>query len=376
MHYRLIFVTGLGLLLPSTRLMPAATAADTPTPAPAAAPADPKDDEAHKAWADLTRATRPPAQPKEWANRQPTPDERDVYRKKMAENAAAAADKALEFATRFPQHTNAAAALRFELQMLQTATAMGNTALNDRLRKLEDQRANDPAVDQTERARLRAQRIQREATNLSGGPEASANAIEKGARDLLKDFPTNAVPYQLLLSVANRREGEPARKLAEELSRNENAPDQVRKSAAALLRKMDAVGKPIAIQFTAVDGRQIDIANLKGKVVLLDFWATWCGPCVAELPNVKAAYEKLHPKGFEIVGISFDQKKDALTAFVEKNQMTWPQFFDGQGWKNKFGVEFGINAIPAMWLVDKKGILRDLSARGDLENKVGKLLAE
>jgi len=111
-------------------------------------------------------------------------------------------------------------------------------------------------------------------------------------------------------------------------------------------------------------------------VVLVDFWATWCGPCVKEIPNVRAAYEKLSAKGFEIVGISFDQQLDALQRFVEKEKMPWPQYFDGKGWENNFGREFGITGIPAMWLVDKKGNLRDMNAREDLVAKVEKLLAE
>jgi len=136
------------------------------------------------------------------------------------------------------------------------------------------------------------------------------------------------------------------------------------------------VGKPLAIRFAAVDGRQVDLGNLRGKVVLIDFWATWCVPCVHEVPHVKAVYDKLHPKGFEIVGISFDQKRIALQSFVLKEKMTWPQYFDGKGWKNQFGVRFGIESIPTMWLVDKKGVLRHIDAREDLEAKVQKLLAE
>ena len=94
------------------------------------------------------------------------------------------------------------------------------------------------------------------------------------------------------------------------------------------------------------------------------------------MPNVLAAYEKLHDQGLEIVGISFDKDKEALEKFVAKQKMTWPQYFDGLYWQNKIGQEYGINSIPAMWLVDKKGKLRDMNARPDLAEKVGRLLAE
>ena len=138
----------------------------------------------------------------------------------------------------------------------------------------------------------------------------------------------------------------------------------------------DLVGKPLAIKFSAVDGRAVDIEKLRGKVILVDFWATWCGPCVREVPHVKTVYQKLHPKGFEIVGISFDEKKSALQAFVLKEKMAWPQYFDGKGWDNRMGARFGIESIPTMWLVDKKGVLRDIDAGENLESKVQKLLAE
>jgi len=134
--------------------------------------------------------------------------------------------------------------------------------------------------------------------------------------------------------------------------------------------------KPLDLKFTAVDGREVDLAKLQGKVVLIDFWATWCGPCVAELSNVLKAYTELHPKGFEIIGISLDSDKAKLEAFVKERGMEWPQFFDGLGWKNEISSKYGINSIPAMWLVNKKGMVVSTSARKELVENVTKLLAE
>jgi len=95
-----------------------------------------------------------------------------------------------------------------------------------------------------------------------------------------------------------------------------------------------------------------------------------------ELPNLKTAYEKLHPKGFEIIGISLDQEKAALERVVAREQLTWPQAFDHDDAAQTFAEEFAITSIPTMWLVDKKGVLRDLNARENLPEKVEKLLAE
>ncbi|MFZ9920888.1 MAG: TlpA family protein disulfide reductase [Terrimicrobiaceae bacterium] len=134
--------------------------------------------------------------------------------------------------------------------------------------------------------------------------------------------------------------------------------------------------EPLDLKFTAVDGAEVDLAKMRGKVVLLDFWATWCGPCVKEVPNLVKSYDALHAKGFEIVGISLDKDKAKLESFLKENGMAWPQYFDGKGWQNDISSRFGIQSIPAMWLVNKKGMLVSTNARGNLADEVEKLLAE
>lgn len=137
-----------------------------------------------------------------------------------------------------------------------------------------------------------------------------------------------------------------------------------------------AVGQPFpAFAEKDLNGQPLVLADFKGKVVLIDFWATWCGPCIAELPNVTAAYEKYHGKGFEIIGISLDKSRDALTDFIKEKNMPWPQYFDGLGWGSKLGQQYGIQSIPATYLLDREGKIVAKGLRGsDLDSKLAELL--
>lgn len=260
--------------------------------------------------------------------------------------------------------------------MLTTAYRFGNTNVMARLLELEAAQLKDPSLPEDERFNLKAQALDRAVrAKMAVNRTQALQDYEEGIRQLMKEYPSRREVYQMLLGLASKSSAEKSRMLAEEIVAGK-APEEIKRQAQAVLKRMDMVGKKSTIKFTALDGREVDMEKLKGKVVLLDFWATWCGPCVAELPNVKEVYDKFHSKGFEIVGISLDKDKDALTQFVAREKMAWPQYFDGKGWENTYGQEFGINSIPAMWLVDKSGQIRDLNGREQLAYKVEQMLAE
>ena len=124
-----------------------------------------------------------------------------------------------------------------------------------------------------------------------------------------------------------------------------------------------------------LQGKPFSVAACKGKVVLVDFWATWCGPCVGELPNVQKVYEKHHAAGLEILGISLDSDKAKLEKFVEAKNVPWQQYFDGKGWGNKLAQQFGVNSIPATYLLDGAGKIIAKNLRGEaLEEAVAKAI--
>ncbi len=142
------------------------------------------------------------------------------------------------------------------------------------------------------------------------------------------------------------------------------------------MMKGTTIGFP-AIDFTQADvnGKKVSLSSYKGKYVLVDFWASWCGPCRRENPAVVAAYTKYKDKGFDILGVSMDDNKDKWLAAIEKDKLTWTHVSDLKGWGNAAGKLYGVQSIPFNLLLDKEGKILAKGLRGaDLEAKLAELL--
>lgn len=162
--------------------------------------------------------------------------------------------------------------------------------------------------------------------------------------------------------------------LAEEQTQKQLAEKQAQKQEEIQKEKLKEkaakvekyyIGKPFPeLKFVDTKGNSVDLAQFKGKAVLIDFWATWCGPCTSETPRLISLYKKFHDQGFEIVGISLDHKINELENYVESHKMKWPNYFDGKKWDNDIAKRFNVRSIPTIILLDQNGIVRYTGLRG------------
>jgi len=145
--------------------------------------------------------------------------------------------------------------------------------------------------------------------------------------------------------------------------------------------KIPLVGETMEIAFKATDGNDVNLAAMKGKVVLVEYWSTTCAPCVAEFPKIKKAYDNFHNKGFEVIAVPLDEDRAKLEGFLKKRDLPWPQLFASgldAGWKHPLASKYGIHSIPQLFLIGKDGRIAAINPRrpGELEKRVSELLAK
>ena len=224
----------------------------------------------------------------------------------------------------------------------------------------------------------RIARIREAAAYLfSGQPEQALRRLQA----LQKEFPDRPEMYARELAYALSRCGKQDEALA---FMNHVETEMLFSKKDRLLPRIKhhfdmvrMIGKPLR-DFKVKDhrsGREISPETLKGKIVLMDFWATWCRPCLAELPHVKGTHETFSHAGFEVFGISLDDNRAKLDRMILDREMDWLHHYDGKKWKNELAVKFGVHSVPANLLVDQKGIVRGVNLRGKaVRNTVAKLL--
>ena len=320
----------------------------------------------------------------------------DAFLKEYSEKAGKLADRFKDYQAQFPASTNASDAWENWMNLLDIA-ANGSSVRRAELEKTEQDYLADPKLDRNRRTRIRYNQVDR---------LHDIAARERLVRDVKNEMndPTDFF-CRHLLNIAEFSEYPRSRELVDEVLKfaasvptleeyratghtwtNERALKNWQATEKAIREKyhgqavelgklLDRIGQPLQLQFTALDGTKVDLEQFRGKVVLLDFWATWCPPCVAGLPQVKSVGTKYRQEGFEVIGISYDVERDKLEKFLKKHGFAWPQFFDPGGKAAPLVQSLGQPGPPAYWLIDRQGSVADINARQDLEKKVQRLLA-
>ncbi|MEC5145136.1 TlpA disulfide reductase family protein [Chitinophaga sp. 212800010-3] len=205
---------------------------------------------------------------------------------------------------------------------------------------------------------LREQRHQRGNAYIAAHPESPVSVNLIAERAVLGEYAPLDSLYRLLAPAAQQSE----------------TGQRVRRRLDVL--KRSAIGQPmIDFSQTDINGKTVRLSDFKGKYVLLDFWASWCGPCRAENPNVLKAYNRFKDKNFTVVGVSLDDKADKWKEAVAKDAMPWIQLSDLKGFRNEVAQQYGIQAIPFSFLIDPQGTIIAKELRGAaLHSKLEEIL--
>ncbi len=176
-----------------------------------------------------------------------------------------------------------------------------------------------------------------------------------------------------LIKSGKTEEGVAALKSYLEAEPDANDALQVR----AIIANPKMAGENYALPFKvkSSEGQELSLEKFKGKVVLLDFWASWCGPCREDIPEVRRIWKKYSGDQFVILGINLDTNRDSFENYMKQEEITWPQYYDGRGWNNQLSMLYSVRGIPHTVLIDQEGIIRAVGLRGPrLANRIGELL--
>ncbi len=234
-----------------------------------------------------------------------------------------------------------------------------------------------PGIPREKLADATFRRISLQMQTIEGRDQDIREAIVTAASNFAARFPGDIRSPRLLVEAATLCDEVPntmrdlltrARQLSKEPALDDRIADD--------FRRMDSLGRTVEAKFETIQGRTVDLARLRGQVIVLIFWAAESPPAGLWMRDFVDDIRKIPKDNLQIITVSFDEQRANLDAALKAFDITWPTYFDGKGWENAVARPLGINALPTVWIIDKRGILRVLNARKSYPQWIRKLQLE
>jgi thiol-disulfide isomerase/thioredoxin len=314
-----------------------------------------------------------------------TEQEQTAYAKKVLHTMVTASDRLMKAK---PSKAQLREAYEFKIMALQVLAQVEGPAAQKLLTKTIETARNDA---RPEVAAVGWQTyLQLETGKWDSLDDAAKNKIRSAVVAYVKehDSPLSVSIVRTLASALDRVDDQYVASVLKdtlpvfEKSKNEKVTVALDKySLQGMLRRLTLLGNPMEISGTTLDGKKVDWKSYRGKIVLVDFWASWCGPCRAEVPNVLQLYKEYHDKGFDVLGVSLDDSAEKAEQAIAEMELPWPSIFPKQekdrGWNHPLANYYGITGIPTAILVGKDGKVVHMEARGDvLREQLKELLGD